>query len=265
MSLPIQDGATYILSNDKQGLVADGFSYIPNIRGEKKNGTPAQEWTFSVDDKTNSYWFIKNGNGKYLAPDTASKSLSNGTLLTLSDDRSTSWKVVNQVQTPGTINILDTSGIFGADLASSTPGYNIHLWRHSNGGPGYQTWRPDLVAPPKPPKVEPSIAFTGKFKYRKNDIEENIFIVFPNGVVPNGLMYILTTWAETDNKAPFASATPIKLDTETGFVTDAGSYVWKGKTKDNWKTLELEIWHSEGLEPGLKAVSTQILNVYPEV
>lgn len=116
----------------------------------------------------------------------------------------------------------------------------------------------------KPPPPNPSVAYVGKFNYWKNALDENIFVIFPQGVVPGGLVYIFGTWTKTASgyeKAAIQSATPIVLDVfEQSFVSDTGYYTWKGKTNDGWKSFDLEIWHGTEEKPR----STQTLKIFPQ-
>jgi len=185
--------------------------------------------------------------------------LKDGTLLAFSPNKSykTQYLIQNDASSPGCISIR--MGGFGVDLASSKAGSLIHLWSHKRAGTGNQVWRPDLV-PPKP-EEKLSIAYTGKFHYRKNALNENIYVIFPHGIIPKGLIYIFSTWTVTASgyeKAPIEVSTLIELDAaEKSFVADAGYYVWKGKTTDDWKTFDLEIWHQTDTEP----VSTQTVTL----
>lgn len=115
-----------------------------------------------------------------------------------------------------------------------------------------------------PPLHNPSVAYTGKFNYWKNALNENIYVIFPQGITPNGLVYIFSTWTKTasgSEKAGIQSATPMVLDAfKTTFVADTGYYTWKGKTSDGWKTFDLEIWHGTEEKPR----STQTLTLFPQ-
>jgi len=250
MALPIESGETYILTNVRHGLVADGKT--GNVLGGKADGSVLQVWAFFLNE--NGLWTIRSGDGKYLA--TQDNLSTNGTHLVLSDEESVQWKVKNDSASVGSINIYYQNGGHGIDLAQSKEDYPIHLWY--GGGPGNQVWRPD----PIPKKT--SVAYTGKFNYWNNATEENIFVVFPNGIVPTALVYIFGTWTKTSHgslKAAIRESALIQLDeSATSFTADAGYYVWKGKTTDSWKTFDLEIWHKTDKEP----VSTQTVKLFTQ-
>jgi len=237
--------------------VADG-SNLDEIRGLWETGSPAQEWTFSFN---NVFWEIKNGTGKTLALSRGGSRPQDGQVPDLSNFSNAIW-AVEQDEVTGYINI-SRDGYHLALTEQPTYGRNIALW--SDYGERHHNW--SLVpVPPRPPKVEASsIVFIGKFNYWENALNENIFVVFPHGIVPNGLVYILGTWTITSHKSKKAAIKTeclIQLDeTKTSFVADAGYYLWKGKTNDDWKTLEFSIWHQKDKVP----VSTQILEVFPEL
>jgi len=248
MALPIESGETYILNNVRHGLVADGKT--GNVVGEKADGSVLQVWGFFLND--NGLWTIRSGNGKYLS--TQDNLSTNGTVLVLTDEETVQWKVKNDSGTAGSINIYYSTGGHGVDLAQSKESYPIHLWY--GGGPGNQVWRPD----PIPKKA--AVSYTGKFNYLNNAKDTNIFVIFPHGIVSTGLLYIFGTWTITSHKslnAQIKEAALIQLDESgTAFTADAGYYVWKGKTTDNWKSFDLEIWHQTDKEP----VSTQKVELF---
>lgn len=95
--------------------------------------------------------------------------------------------------------------------------------------------------------------YKGKFSYKDNAKDENIYVSLAAGLVDKGPAHIFSTWTKSYRgyvKAPLVSIGHIAFDeTDTdSFIVFDGYYTWKGKVLGGGDKIVLGIWYGDEKE-----------------
>lgn len=116
------------------------------------------------------------------------------------------------------------------------------------------------VSPATVTTFYPYSSYIGTLRYSTYASNENIYVIFPEGVRDKAIVYIFGTWTKSrlgTSKASIDVIKPMSLDaSNTAFTVDDGYYTWTGKTTNNWKRFDLTI--QQGTDQSPKQTLRQI-------